>query len=47
MDDDRSIHLTLTNKRTGSTETFIHETYSRVLEQAFAYMRNGLKTNEV
>jgi len=43
MDDDESIHLTLKNKRTGATETFVHETYTRVIEKAFAYMKKGLK----
>lgn len=43
MDDDESIHLTLMNKRTGATETFIHGTYTRVLEQAFVHMKKGLK----
>jgi len=45
MDNEEIIHLTLTNKRTGTTETFTHETYARVLEQAFAYMKKGLKSD--
>ncbi len=42
MDDNECLHLTLTNRRTGATEAFIHETYTRVLEQAFAYMKKQI-----
>jgi hypothetical protein len=45
MDDGECIQLALTNKRTGVTETFEHETYTKVLEQAFAYIKKGLKND--
>ena len=47
MEDDECIHLTLINKKTGVTETFIHETYTRVLEQAFAYLKKELRNNQI
>jgi hypothetical protein len=43
MDDDEVIHLTVSNKRTGATETFIDKTYTNVIEKAFGHMKKWMK----
>ncbi len=43
MDDEEIFHLTLVNKRSHTSATFLDKKYSIVMEKAFSYMKKGLK----
>ena len=43
MDEDEILQLTLTNKRNGEKETFVHKNYTAVMRQAFVFMNKQTK----
>jgi hypothetical protein len=47
MDEDENLQMTITDKRNGEKETFIHKNYTAIVSMAFVYMnrqiRNRLK----
>ena len=43
MDDDGTIFLAVTNKRTGDSQTFTDKSYSIVIGKAFGYMNKNMK----
>ncbi|HTA84516.1 MAG TPA: hypothetical protein VK783_16350 [Bacteroidia bacterium] len=43
MDEDENLLLTLTNKRNGEKESFVHKNYTAVMRQAFAFMNKQTK----
>ena len=44
MDEDENLLLTLTNKRNGEKETFVHKNYTAVMRQAFVYVNKQKKS---
>ena len=43
MDEDENLLVTLTDKRHGEKETFVHKNYTAVMRQAFVYMNKQIR----
>jgi len=45
MDEDENLQMTITDKRNGKKETFIHANYTAVVSKAFVYMNKQMINN--
>jgi hypothetical protein len=43
MDEDENLLMTLTDKRYGEKETFVHSNYTAVVRKAFVYMNKQMR----
>jgi len=43
MDEDENLQMTLTDKRNGEKQTFIHSNYTAVMRMAFVYMNKQIR----
>jgi hypothetical protein len=43
MDEEENLLMTLTDKRHGEKETFVHKNYTAVMRQAFVYMNKQMR----
>jgi hypothetical protein len=43
MDEEELLHLTLTDKRNGESQTFIDKSYTVVVQRAFVFMNKEIK----
>jgi len=43
MDEDGNLQMTLTKKRNGEEQTFLHKNYSAIVGQAFVFMNKQIK----
>jgi len=43
MDEDENLLMTITDKRHGEKETFVHKNYTAVVRKAFVYMNKQIR----
>ena len=44
MDEDERLQLTLTNKKNGEKQSFVHKNYTALMRQAFVFMNKQTKS---